>query len=83
MVFVRNSGVLVRILCFCEDVVLEWVGGRVEGGIVNFVSFCMFRSGFCLAENSVKLTSKFHRVQFVRELPRTLGTGGKSGSSIL
>ena len=58
-------------MCFCEDVVLELVGGRGEGGIVNFVGFCTFRSGFRQAENSVKMTSKFRLVQFVRELPRT------------
>ena len=59
-------------MCFCEDVVFEWVGGRGEVGIVNFVGFCTFRIGFCWAENSVKMTSKFHLVQFVRELSRTL-----------
>ena len=48
---------------------MEWVGGRGEGGIVNFVGVCTFRIGFRQAENSVKMTSTFHLVQFVRELP--------------
>ena len=46
VVFVRNSGVLVRILCFCEVVVLKWVGGRGEGGIVNLLVFVRFGVGF-------------------------------------
>ena len=55
--------------------VLEWVGGRGEVDIVNFVRFCTFRIGFRWAGNWVKMTLDFHLVQFVRELPRTLGMG--------
>ena len=58
---------------FCVSV-KRWVSGGSmvgtcwgEDGILNFVDFCWFQIGFCLLGNSVKPTSNFDVVPFVRD----------------